>query len=115
MEAKRLLGIFDLVKEPGNHPVFLSPAAAEERQRSRLEECFFLVKGPGKGIPFRWMLWIEELQFLHPYLFGALEAESPILGGTDFFKPGKVQQTGCSDLSRPTKMSSKDFLKKKIF
>ncbi|KAK7375827.1 hypothetical protein VNO78_35139 [Psophocarpus tetragonolobus] len=89
LEAKRLLGIFDLVKEPGNHPVFVSPAAAEERQRSRLEECFFLVKRPGKRIPFRWMLWIEELQFLHPYLFGAREAESPILGGTDFFKPGK--------------------------
>lgn len=48
-------------------------------------------------------------------LFGAREAESPILGGTDFLKPGKVQQTGCSDLSRPTKMSSNDFLKKKDF
>lgn len=56
-----LLGIFDLVKEPGNHPVL--PAVAEERQRSRLEEFFFLVKCP--GIPFR---WIEKLQFLHFYL-----------------------------------------------
>lgn len=91
--------------------MFVSPAAAEERQRSRLEECFFLVKGPGKRIPFRWMLWIEELQFLHPYLARGKPRAYP--GGTDFLKPGKVQQTGCSDLSRPTKMSSNDFLKKK--